>query len=360
MKKIRPIEPASPLRGGDTALESRLSDHPSISDNLGELLDNIFEKDNVKFKPNTFLNRLESELSRYTGLSPENILIFSEPDAALQSIVDLYIDGETCAVIPGPTEATAAKMVELRGGSVREVYGESPFIIDLDGITEALNRNTALLVLSNPTRPAGTIYSRVELETLLNHRRDFLTVIDEYEFETTGINCTDLIGKFKNLAIIRKFPRLLGLASTAGEYLLADRETISRVRAFREISNYPALSGTAAIAALRSLGYVNRDNQAAKENMILMDTRLRALGFECQKTPFDYVLMKFFDPVAASAYLIARGVSCRSLSGYRQLEDYLALDISNDRNIAAALEACEKFPKRLKYPVEKPSEYSEV
>ncbi len=325
----------------------RRGESPSVADNLGEILGNILGKDSVKIGRKSLFQRLKSELTRYTGLEPDNILIFAQPDAALQTLVDINIERGTRAVIPGPTETPLKHIVERNDGSVRECFGESPFIVDPESITRAIDQNTRLIFISNPTRPAGAVYGRNDLEQILNQNRDFMVVIDENEFEISGINCADLIRKYKNLAIIRKFPRLLGLASTPGEYLLAAPETVTQIKNLRGGYKYSDLSGTAALAALRSLSFVRRDNLMVKENMILMDIRLRGMGFECHKTPFDYILIRFDDPDIISAYLNSRGISCRSLSSLNQLGEYLALMISSEEGVVAAIEALSNLPEEL-------------
>jgi len=333
--------------GSRIGQSGRRREYPSVSDNLGEILGNILGKDSVKIGRKSIFQRLKSELTRYTGLDPDNILIFAQPDAALQTLVDRYIKNGSRALIPGPAETAPFRMVEKNNGSARECWGESPFVIDLDSIAGSIDGNTSLVYISNPSRPAGAVYGRGDLEYILNQNGEFLLIIDEYEFEISGVNCTDLIGKYKNLAIVRKFPRLLGLASTPGEYLLASPELTARIRKQQGGIDYSGLSGTAALAALRSLTFVKRDNLMIKENMILMDTRLRGMGFDCHKTPFDYILVKFRDPDSASAYLNSRGISCRSLSSFNQLGNYLALMISSEEGVAAALDALSNIPDEL-------------
>jgi len=342
-KNNRPVKKSARI---DSAY--RTGERPSISDSLGEILRNILGNDSVKIARKSIQRRLKDELSRYTGLDPECILIFAQPDTALETIVDIYISEGSQAVIPGPSETSLFRAVEMSDGTVRECFGESPFLIDLDSIAAAINDKTSILFISNPSRPAGAVYGLHELETLLNQSHDFLMVIDEYEFEISGINCTELIRKYKNLAVIRKFPRLLGLASTSAEYLLAAPEIIREIEKRQRAFEYSGLSGTAALAALRSLAFVRSEDRMIKENMILMDTRLRGMGFDSQKTPFDYILVKFSDPDMAAAYLISRGVSCRSLSSFNQLENYLAVSISSEEGVSAAIEALANIPEKLR------------
>lgn len=317
---------------------------PSFADNLGDLLEVVLGTRDDKISTGILQNRLIEELARFTQLKADQIAIFSRPEAAVATILDLFVGESKEILVMMPAETELLHLAGKKGLSVKELYGENPFMIDLSLVDEAVNDRCGLFYIANPTRPAGTVLGMRELEELLHDSGEAVTLLDENEFELSGIDCSRLIDKYPRLLILRRFPRLLGMAATPGEYLLGSADLIETVSRYPLAGTSSELSGTAAMAALRSFSVARVDNRTMRENMILFEIKLRGLGYQCHKTPFDYLLVRVSDPDGATAWLLSKGVSCRSLAHFKQLEEYLALSIGSDDNVARAVECMAEIP----------------
>ncbi len=90
-------------------------------------------------------------------------------------------------VIPAPYWVSYPEMVKLAGGVPKVVFAgqEAGFKIDPDQLRAAITPKTRLVILNSPSNPTGAVYSRAELEALVDValEKDVYVMSDEiYEY----------------------------------------------------------------------------------------------------------------------------------------------------------------------------------
>ena len=119
------------------------------------------------------------------GLSPEHVGISSGGKHCLFGLAQCIFDppepGQPPmeAVLPTPAWVSYAPIVELAGGTIREVptTTESGFKMTPDQLRAAINERTRLVILNSPSNPCGTMYSAQELRALASVVADFPDVL---------------------------------------------------------------------------------------------------------------------------------------------------------------------------------------
>ncbi len=125
--------------------------------------------------------------------------------------------GSEC-IISSPTFSPYKNIVELEGGKVIDIPLELPnYSLNVDGIIEAINENTALIFLTNPNNPTGTYINKTELDRLLDTIPDHVIVVyDEVYFHFVDADDfpfgIDYIKKGKNMIVLHTFSKIYGLA----------------------------------------------------------------------------------------------------------------------------------------------------
>lgn len=317
-----------------------------FASNLGELLGHLLAKSTLS-KRDSFVERLCQELSRYTGLPRNYIYPVSGALTIHELVCRSFVPAGHSIVMPGPTETPLTDIAAKLNIEIIESFGESPFEIDTERLAGSVTSKTSLVYLTNPSRPAGAELSTRDLEILLNQKGDFIVALDESEYELARMDSMPFLEKYNNLLIIRTFPRLMGLASTPGGYVLTRPSNLKLLQAAGQLLPDSELSKAAAIAALRSVHYLQNDDITRRDFMTLLIVRLRGLGIACRITPFDYILVESCRPEKLTAYLLGQGVSCRSLSHLRQLENMVAIYLSSDTAATATIEVIRRAPREL-------------
>ena len=149
---------------------------------------------------------VSEKLSRENGVSyaPEQIVVSNGAKQALCNVILATINPADEVLIPMPAWVSYVEMVKLAGGTTVEVQADitQDFKITPAQLEAAITPATRMILLCSPSNPTGSIYSREELQGLVDvlaKHPQILVLADEiYEH----INFT---GSFTSLA---SFPEI--------------------------------------------------------------------------------------------------------------------------------------------------------
>jgi histidinol-phosphate aminotransferase len=100
--------------------------------------------------------------------------------------------------------------IELNRGMVVAVPRDDNFNVDINAVKKAITKKTKLILLATPNNPTGTIMPKDDILEVLDN--GLPVVIDEAYYEFTGETVAPLVGKYKNLIVLRTFSKWAGLA----------------------------------------------------------------------------------------------------------------------------------------------------
>ncbi len=154
----------------------------------------------------TLRKAVSEKLSRENGVeyAPEQIVVSNGAKQALCNVILATINPGDEVIIPMPAWVSYVEMVKLAGGTTVEVLADisQDFKITPSQLEAAITPATRMILLCSPSNPTGSIYSKDELQGLVNvlaKHPDIMVLADEiYEH----INFT---GSFTSLA---SFPEI--------------------------------------------------------------------------------------------------------------------------------------------------------
>ena len=144
---------------------------------------------------------VSDKLKRENGVdyAPEQIVVANGAKQALCNVILASINPGDEVVIPMPAWVSYVEMVKLAGGTVVSVDADitQDFKITPDQLEKAITPATRMLLLCSPSNPTGSVYSREELQAIVDvlaKHPDVMVLADEiYEH----INFT---GSFTSMA----------------------------------------------------------------------------------------------------------------------------------------------------------------
>lgn len=144
---------------------------------------------------------ISETLKKENGIdfAPEQIVVSGGAKQSLCNVVLAVVNPGNEVVIPTPAWVSYVEMVNLAGGKSVEVPAtiENDFKITPEQLRSALTPRTRLIMFNSPSNPTGSVYSREELQALVDvlaYYPDVLVLSDEiYEH----INFT---GSFTSMA----------------------------------------------------------------------------------------------------------------------------------------------------------------
>jgi len=115
---------------------------------------------------------IANKLKRDNNLeyAPNQIIVNNGAKHSLFNLFSAIIDKGDEVIIPAPYWVTYPELVKYCGGTVVEIetHDTSGFKITPEQLRDAITPNSKMLVLTTPSNPTGSIYSKEELTALAN------------------------------------------------------------------------------------------------------------------------------------------------------------------------------------------------
>jgi aspartate aminotransferase len=132
--------------------------------------------------------------------SPAEIVVSTGAKHSIINVMLALVDEGEEVIIPAPYWVSYLEQVKLLGAKpvVLPTSLKTEFKISPEQLQVAMNKNSRLMVFSSPCNPSGAMYSRAELEALVDviaSKKDFYVLYDEiYEYITYGKEHVSLAG----------------------------------------------------------------------------------------------------------------------------------------------------------------------
>jgi len=141
-----------------------------IKDAAIEAINNDFTKYTAVDGIPALKEAVATKLKRDNNLTyaPEQIIVNNGAKHSLFNLFSALIDHEDEVIIPSPYWVTYPELVKYCGGTVVEIetQDDTAFKITPEQLQAALTPKTKMLVLTTPSNPTGSVYSKEELTAL--------------------------------------------------------------------------------------------------------------------------------------------------------------------------------------------------
>jgi len=231
--------------------ESTIDPSPRVKDALKKFIDSG--------KLNTYPHDypiLQKKIAEYMNVNEDCIRITDGADGAIEAVALAYIENGDKVIIPAPSFGMFFIPPQIGGANiVRPEYGEN-MEFPTEEIINQIDDKTKLIIICNPNNPTGTIIDKKDIIKILERAKNSVVMIDEVYGEFSGQSSVDLIGKYKNLIIIKSFSKAFALASVRIGYMLSSSENIVEISKVIAPYNVNQFGVVAALASLEDVVYM--------------------------------------------------------------------------------------------------------
>ncbi len=126
-----------------------------------------------------------NKLKRDIGIGYDRTQICAAAGAkhALNLIMQVAVNPGDEVIVPAPYWVSYVEMVKMAGGKpvVIETTEETGFKVNAEMVKNALTKKTKAIILNSPSNPTGAVYTREELQALVNvlESQDLIIISDE-------------------------------------------------------------------------------------------------------------------------------------------------------------------------------------
>lgn len=169
------------------------------------------------------------------GLENENVTFTDGSVVAMSYAIKVFGEKGKKLLCVTPTFGmykVYADMVEME---TQFIHYEDDFTFDINKLLDAIDDNTGIVSLVNPSMPIGNTYTDAEIEKVIQKakKHNAFVIIDEayhyfYEKDSLG-----LINKYDNFIILRTFSKMLSMPGLRMGVIISNNQNIQYVKNYK-------------------------------------------------------------------------------------------------------------------------------
>ena len=233
--KILPYVPGEQPKDGEyIKLNTNENPYPP-SDKVKEAIKNI-NFDKLKLYPEPECIELRKEYAKTLGINIENIFVGNGSDEVLATAFQTFFMEKDNILMPDISYSFYPVYSSLYNVNVKQVPLKEDFSID---IQDYMIENNGIII-ANPNAPTSLALSKTEIEEIVKNNQDRVVIIDEAYVDFGGESVVSLIGKYKNLLVIKTLSKSYSLAGLRVGFAIGDKELIDGMNKIKNSFNsYP-------------------------------------------------------------------------------------------------------------------------
>jgi histidinol-phosphate aminotransferase len=292
---------------------------------------------------------LREALAAKLGVSREHLILGSGSNEIIEFFGHAFLNrGDD--VITSEHAFIAYKLVAAVFGA-RIIEVPSPDLRhDLDGIIAAITPRTRLIFIANPNNPTGTLAGQEEIDRFVERVPPHIVVVfDEayFEYLDDPPDTLRFVRAGRNVAVLRTFSKIQGLASLRIGYGIARPELIQALQKARQPFNVNGIAQAAALAGLDDDEHRQETKRLTDEGRAYLQQEFAAMKLRFVPSAANFVLVNVGDGAKVFRALLERHIIVRALKGYH-LPEWIRISVGtmeqNRRCIAALKEVLSSQP----------------
>lgn len=285
------------------------------------------------YYPDSYANELRQLIAKYYHLKTDQIVFGVGLDEIIQLISRTFLQKGDQVIVSQPTFSEYALHAQIEGAKVVEVLVDKKGHTDFKAMLAKITPQTKLIWLCNPNNPTGVYEQPTKIESFLKEvPKDTLVLIDEayIEFVTNQAqnSCLPLLNKYENVAVLRTFSKVYGLANFRIGWVAFDSKLAHYLQTVRLPYNLATISQKVAVAAFLDQDFVSKTvtkNALERDKWLAFFEKQKIFHYESQ-TNFIFFQVKKAKKLAQ--YLLVNGYQIRE--GFK--DNWLRLTVGQSKD----------------------------
>jgi len=284
-------------------------------------LDNVLAACAVQRYPDSRCTALAQKLADRLSGRPENILVAAGTTELIRLAAGAYFRRGDTVLIIEPTYGEYEPAVRLAGARPlkHRVREETMFSPDAAVIRDLIaNLRPRAVFLCNPNNPTGVLYSRKDIEGMVDVLGDTLLLLDAAYMPFTckgGWSSLDLIDR-ANVVVMRSMTKDYGLPGLRLGYAVARLEIIETLRIVLPPWNVNAPAQEAGLFVLDRDDYLEQTLCQLNEAKDYLVRELTRLGFTVCPSEASFFLVRVGHAAEFRLSLLKKGLMVRDCASF--------------------------------------------
>ncbi len=287
-----------------------------------------FSSRDLRRYPDPVCSELRDAIALLHGCSPEQVFAGNGSDEILSLCTRAFVGNSQTVSYFEPSYSLYSVLAAIRdvdtepielGGDFRWRFPEPA--------------NAGVFFLTNPNAPTGLLYPRDKVAEFCK-AFDGVVVLDEAYVDFASDDCMELAFKFENVVCMRTFSKSYSLAGIRAGYAVGSPALIEALFKIKDSYNVNALSQAMALAAVRDIGYMQRNVERIKKSRHYLAGELEKFGCEVFPSDTNFLWMRHNSIEASelSEKLRQSRILVRHFPGGRT-GDYLRITVGSEEEV---------------------------
>jgi len=292
---------------------------------------------------------LKQALAKKLDVAPEMILAGNGSNELIELIAHVYL-GPGAGIV---TADHAFVVYRLIAASSRADAVSTPMkalTYDLDAVLAAITPETAVVFISNPNNPTGTMVDGDEIDAFMARVPEHVvTCFDEAYVELLPPerqpDTLRYVREGRSVIVLRTFSKAYGLAGLRIGYGVAPAECIKLLHKTRQPFNVNAMAQAAALAALDDEEHVAKTRRMVADGLKYFETECARLELPIVPSVVNFLLVEVGEGRRVFEELMKEGVIVRPMDGYG-LPRHVRITVGTRRENERCIRALERVRGR--------------
>src|SRR6201996_3924292 len=308
---------------------------------FGSPLDNAYNR-----YPDPLQQDVKRAISGIKGVPVRNIFLGNGSDEAIDILFRSFCNpGIDNVILVPPTYGMYQVSANINDIETRNVPLTEEFQLNLEGIAEAIDKNTKLIFICSPNNPTGNSINRADVETVLANFSGIVVVDEAYINFSRQKTFIQELTEYANLVVLQTLSKAWGLAGLRLGMAFASEEIIEVMNKVKPPYNVNEASQQLALEALKNVATVNawiKETLKERDELVLC---LKDFDFVVDIYPSDanFILVKTTDANGIYNFLVSKGIIVRNRSKVELCEGCLRITVGTPAENTLLLNTLQDF-----------------
>lgn len=173
--------------------------------------------------------------AEFLGYKYENVTLTDGSVVAMGYVIKVFGEPNKKLVCVTPTFGMYKVYADMEQMQTVYVSYNKDFTFDVCRLLEQIDEDTSIVSLVNPNMPIGNVYSREEIEAVVEKAKEknAMVIIDEAYYYFYDNSAIDLVRKYDNVIILRTFSKMLSMCGLRMGAVISSKENIQYIKNYR-------------------------------------------------------------------------------------------------------------------------------
>ncbi|MCO4294189.1 histidinol-phosphate transaminase [Solitalea sp. MAHUQ-68] len=290
--------------------------------------------------------KLKEKISTIKGVPPQNIFVGNGSDEAIDLLFRAFCNpGVDNVIIVPPTYGMYEVSANINDIELRKVKLLENFQLDLEGIAEAIDKNTKMIFICSPNNPTGNSIDRQDIETVLSNFEGIVVIDEAYINFSRQKTFIQELTEYANLVVLQTLSKAWGLAALRVGMAFACQDIIDVYNKVKPPYNMSQATQELALEALNNIEQVNVWIKETVTERNKLSKALEGISIVEKVYPSDanFVLAKIKYADYLYDFLVERGIIVRNRSKVVLCEDCLRITVGTPSENEALINTIKEF-----------------